>query len=619
MLGGYAGKFLWVNLDDGTLREEIPADALLRDFVGGYGVGARILYDKIPAHADPLGAQNILGFVTGPLTGSPAPTGTRWTVVCKSPLTSGWGDANGSGWFGTALKRAGYDAVFFTGVAPRPVYLYLDNGHAELRDATALWGKDCYAIEAWTKNDLGKDFESACIGPAGEKQALIAAIVHSQGRTAARSGVGAVMGAKRVKAMVARGNREVPLADRQAVERVRAKYLAEISSGVGAADFFKQTGTPGYLVFGIKHSDAGIRNWGASGVAFGDTKSLEFQELLKYRVKRMTCWHCPIGCWGTSRVEYGGHTIEAHQPEYETGASFGAMTLVKDYPAIIRANELCNRYGLDTISAGACVAFAIECYENGLITARDTGGIELAWGNHEAMNALLEKIARREDFGDILAQGVKRAAEHLGAAAEPFAMHIGGQELPMHDPRYEPGLGVIYKLDATPGRHTQACQYSVPPGFESGMPEYGKEREKQEGRGRFVKAASCLCHTMNASGVCLFGYVSTHVTFVPDFISAITGQPFSVEDMLRVGERIANIRQAFNVREGINAVRQPIPKRAYGIPPLPDGDTAGMTVQIEKLVQEHLDEMGWTQEAAIPRREVLERLGLHDVARDLWG
>jgi len=618
MLGGYVGKFLWVNLNDGALREETPDDALLRDFIGGYGVGARLLYNMIPPHADPLGPENILGFVTGPLTGSPAPTGTRWTVVCKSPLTGGWGDANASGYFGVALKRAGYDAVFFTGASDRPVYLFLDDGRAELRDASFLWGKDCYEIEDWVKTEFGYDAEAACIGPAGEKQALISGIVHAKGRAAGRSGVGAVMGAKRVKMLVARGTGEIPLADPGAARATRVKYLKEINSGVGGSEFYRRTGTPGYLPIGIKIGDAPVRNWGATKAAMPDFKSLEFVELLKHRVRRKACWQCPIGCWGTSRVEYAGESVEAHQPEYETGGAFGSMTLVNDYPALIKANDLCNRYGLDTISAGACVAFAIECYEHGLISARDTGGIELAWGDHRAMNALLEKIARREDFGDVLARGVKRAAEQLGAAAESFAMHVGGQELPMHDARFEPGLGVIYKMDATPGRHTQACQFTVPPGFQSARPGYGAKREQQEGRGRFAKEAFCLNHTMNAAGVCLFGYTSMHVPFVPEFLSAVTGQPFTVDDMLRVGERIANIRQAFNVRAGINAVTQPIPARAYGIPPLSDGPTAGITVQIEQMTREHLDEMGWTRDAAIPRRETLERLGLPDVARELW-
>ncbi len=618
MSGGYMGKILWVNLDNSTIHEEVPDERLLRDFIGGYGLGARLLYERIPPGADPLGPENILGFTTGPLTGTLAATGTRWTVVGKSPLTGGWGDANGSGFFAAALKQAGYDAVFFTGIADRPVYLFLDDGRAELRDAGHLWGQDCYQVEDWVKAELGDDVEAACIGPAGEKLSLISGVVHHKGRVAARSGLGAVMGAKRLKMVTARGTRKVPMADPEAARALSKKYGKEITSGVGFADAYRTKGTPGYTPVGAVNGDSPTRNWGASVLAFPDVEPLEFEHLLEYRLERKSCWHCPISCWGTSQVEYQGRTVEAHQPEYESASAFGTMTLNNDYPSLIVANELCNRLGLDTISAGGCVAFAIECYEHGLISSEDTGGIELAWGDHESMNAMVEKIAHREDIGDLLAAGVERAAEKLGPESEPFAIHVGGQELPMHDPRFEPAMGVIYKMDATPGRHTQACQFLVPPGYESDRPGFGIDREQQEGRGRWIREACCLNHVSNVSGVCLFGYLSTHIPFVPEFLSAVTGQPFSVEDMVTVGERIANIRQAFNVRHGINAVTQPTPDRAYGRPALPDGPTAGITVQLEQMLGEYLEDMGWTQDAAVPKRDVLERLGLEDVARDLW-
>jgi aldehyde:ferredoxin oxidoreductase len=619
MIGGYMGKILWVNLEDGEIREEVPDEKLLRDYIGGYGLGARLLYDRIPAKTDPLGPENVLGVTTGPLTGSTAPTGTRWTIVGKSPLTGGWGDANGSGFFGPALKRAGYDALFFEGISERPVYLYLEENVAQLRDAGHLWGMDTYEIEDWVKTNLGKDFDAICIGPSGEKLSLISGVFHAKGRTAARSGLGAVMGSKRLKMVVASGRLKLPGADKAAVKRVRKTIVKEISDGVGSALFYSTTGTPGYTPFGAQCGDSPTKNWSASTDHFEGAEKLSFDELLKYRVKKDACWRCQVACWGTSRVEYSGKFYEAHQPEYETASSFGTMTMNNDYPSLIAANEICNRYGLDSISAGSCVAFAIECFENGLIGLEETGGINLRWGDHEAMNAMLEKIAKREDFGDILADGVKKASEKLGPLSESWAIHIGGQELPAHDPRFEPGLGVIYKIDATPGRHTQAGQYNNPPGYPSEIPLFGVGREKQIGRGTFVKDAACLVHAMQATGFCLFGFFSTHYTRVPEYLSALTGWDFTVDEMLKVGERIANIRQAFNVREGINAVTQPIPLRAYGRPPLPDGPTAGINVQVEQMLQEHLENMGWTQEAAVPEQETLEALGLQDIAKDLWG
>ncbi|MSP12873.1 MAG: hypothetical protein EXR62_07940 [Chloroflexi bacterium] len=618
MLAGYMGKFLWVDLSTGVMHEEIPDEQLFRDFVGGYGVAARILFDRMPGGVDPLGPQNILSFTTGPLTGSPAQTGTRWTVACKSPLTGGWGDANASGWWGVALKAAGYDAIFFTGAAAKPIYLYIENGKAELRDAAGIWGKDCYEIEDWTKATFGKDAESACIGPSGESLSLISAVIHAKGRAAGRSGVGAVMGSKKLKAIVVKGKQKPSLANPELAKEVKRKYSKQITGGTGFADFYRATGTPGYTATGIRNGDSPTRNWGASVAHAAAPEPVEFDELLKYRVKRGACWQCPVSCWGSSTVEYNGQQIEAHQPEYETAAAFGSMLLNNNLPSLIKANEICNRYGLDTISAGAGVAFAFECFEHGLITKADTGGLDLQWGDHQAIIAMAEKMARREDFGNVIADGVMRAAQKVGPAAEPFAVHAGGQELPMHDPRFEPAMAVIYKMDATPGRHTQACQYIVPAGYKTDMPNFGENRNAQKGRGLYIKEASCLTHTMNASGTCLFGYLSTTVDFVAEYMTAVTGQNFTVDDMLKVGERIANIRQAFNVREGINAVTQPDPKRAYGMPALPDGPTGGFTVDLKMLVAEHLGKMGWTQDAAVPLPETLEALGLSDVSQQIW-
>ncbi|MDZ7845267.1 MAG: aldehyde ferredoxin oxidoreductase family protein [Anaerolineales bacterium] len=619
MLGGYAGKFLWVNLSSGEIREEIPSEALLRDFIGGYGIGARVLYDEIPAGADPLGPENILAFLTGPLTGTTAPTATRWTVAAKSPLTGGWGDASGSGYFGVALKKAGFDGVFFQGTAESPVYLYLEDGTAEIRDAGELWGQDTYQIEDWIKEFLGEDVEGVCIGLAGEKQALISAIIHAKGRAAARSGVGAVMGSKKLKLIAARGSQEIPVADPTWEKEVRQKYLKEINDGVGASNFYRRTGTPGILTWTIHAGDVPVKNWGSSVEEFPDPDPLEFSELKKHRKKRKSCYRCPIACWGLSELTYGTREIVAHQPEFQTSGAFGPLTLNNDYPSLIAANDICNRLGLDTISAGTCVAFAVECFQEGLIDLEDTGGVRLDWGDHQAMNSFLEKVGRREDFGDVLADGVRKAAETLGPSAEPFAVHIGGQELPMHDPRFEPGLGLIYKMDPTPGRHTQASQFTVPPGFETDRPAYGDQREDQKGRGHYFKEASVLTHSMNASGMCLFGFASTHVTFIPDCLSAVRGENFSVEDMLLTGERIANMRRAFNIREGINPVDHAVPGRAFGQPPLSEGPTAGIEVNIDQMTKEYLKDMMWTEDEALPTPETLKKLNLDDLIEDIWG
>jgi aldehyde:ferredoxin oxidoreductase len=618
MTGGYMGRFLWVDLSNGSIEIEDVDEDLLHDFVGGYGIAARIYFDRMSSGIDPLGPENILGFTTGPLTGTPAQTGTRWTVTCKSPLTGGWGDANGSGSFGMRLKASGFDAIFVKGQSPEPVFLYVENNHAEIRSAEHLWGRDTYEVDDWVKEQYGKDAEAACIGPSGEACSLVAAVIHAKGRAAGRSGVGAVMGSKRLKAVVVKGDRTAGIAHPEQLKSLRLKYARQMNTGTGFSVKYKTTGTPGgtsgYLVIG----DVPTKNWQLSTKHSPPPEAYSFDELLKHRESKMHCWRCPLGCWGTSIIEEGVEKRVVNQPEYETEGAFGPNLLNGDMLSLIKANDICNRYGLDTISAGSCLGFAFECYEKGLITKEDTGGLALEWGNPKTILELLEKVARREDLGAVLADGVMRAAQQIGGGSEQFAVHAGGQELPMHDPRCEPALSVIYKLDATPGRHTQASVTFLPEGFPSDRPRYGNNRANQAGSGRWVKDAYCLNHTMNASGMCLFGYFSMRTESVPEFLSAVTGWEYSMEDVLTAGERIAAIRQAFNAREGINPIQQPDPWRAYGQPALPDGPTAGFTVDLQGLTEEFLDAMGWRQDSAAPSRATLERLGLEDVARVLW-
>lgn len=621
MLKGYAGKFLWVDLSTGELTEETPADDLLIDFIGGYGVAARILYDRLPPGVDPLGPENILAILTGPLTASSAPTGTRWTVAAKSPLTHTWGDANASGFFGPTLKLAGYDALFFAGVSDKPVYLYIEDGKPELRDAGPLWGQDSYQIEDWIKAEFGQKAEGCCIGPAGEKLSLISAVMHRKGRAAGRSGLGAVMGSKRLKAVVVNGDRAVPMADEARAKALTKKFTKQITGGVGYADFYRSTGTPGFIETGVKIADSPTRNWAGVGPRdfVPQVEEVGFDAIEGLGKKRKSCWHCPIACWGEVEAQFAGRTVYAHVPEYETAAAFGSNMLNDDLPSIVTANEICNRLGLDTISAGATVAFAIECYDRGLLTDADTDGLALNWGDAEAIIAALQKLALREPgLGELLADGVKVASEAIAQGAEQYAIHVGGQELAMHDPRFEPGMGLIYQIDATPGRHTQGCNWSWPEGFEVDAPGFGEKRNEQVGRGKALKPISNLNHVVNASGLCLFGYLSTRVELLPEFLTAVTGHAYTLDDLLLAGERIAAIRQAFNAREGYNPVATPIPERAYGIPPLEEGPTAGVTVDVETMRREYLDEMGWTQDAAVPTREKLIALGLGDVAEDLW-
>lgn len=620
MPGGFLGVVVSVDLCSGEITEVHPGTEMYRRFIGGYGLGARLLYDRMPPNVDPLGPENILGFFTGPLTGTPAPTATRTTVVGKSPLTGTWGDASLSGFFGPALKAAGYDGILFSDIARQPVFLFIEDGCAELRDASGLWGRDTYSVDDWVKAEFGKQAQSLCIGPAGEKLSLISGIVHARGRLAARSGLGAVMGSKRLKAIVVRGSCPIPVAYPARVEESKRKYLQQINNDTGSAGFLKTTGTPGYIVAGVRNGDSPIRNW--AGVAerdFPDPEPIGINAIMSLGKTRRSCWHCPVACWGETKTLLEGLQVTSHVPEYETVAAFGGNLLNNNLRSIVSANDICNRYGLDSISTGATVAFAFECFEHGLISKHDAGGLDLRWGNVRAIVALTEQLARREGLGDLLADGVRRAAGLIGKSSEPFAIHIGGQELPMHSPIFEPGLGLVYLMDATPGRHTQAAQYSRVPGWEIGLAAFDPKAPEQRGRGRLMKPLSGLSHVANASGLCLFGYVSTTVDFLPEWLSAVTGFSYSLDDLLLVGERIGNMRQAFNIRDGFNPLVTPIPDRAYGRPPFTEGPTAGVRVEIESMIGEYLGEMDWGDRDAVPSRRKLAALGLAGVASDLHG
>jgi aldehyde:ferredoxin oxidoreductase len=382
---GYTGKMLWVDLSENRLQDETLDEGLCRRFVGGYGLGARILYDRQEPKGDPLGAGSTLGILTGPLTGTAAIGGSRYTLVGKSPLTNGWGDANSGGYFGPYLKFAGYDAVFVTGKAPGPVYLFIHEGRPELRDATHLWGKDCYETEDILQSELGRGVKVLCIGQAGENRVRFAAVMNDRGRAAGRSGLGAVFGSKKLKAVVVAGRMKVPVFDPQGLDGLRKKYRPLLTNTI---DWLGEHGTA-FVTAGSAHSgDSPVKNWGGVGVRdFPDVEPLRAENITSQRIKKYACYGCPIGCGAHMKGGTGEYAYEAgcHRPEYETLAMLGSNCLNNNLPAIIKLNDMCNRYGLDTISLGAVLAFVMECREKGLLTAADTDGIEMTWGTHRAL------------------------------------------------------------------------------------------------------------------------------------------------------------------------------------------------------------------------------------------
>lgn len=623
MPNGYWGKLLFVNLSTGEITIETPPEEIYRRYLGGYGLGAHILAERIPAGADPLGPENVIGFLPGLLTGSGALFGGRFMVCARSPLTGAWGDANCGGNFGPALRGTGYDGVFVSGRADRPVYLYIDEERVEIRDASGLWGLDTRQTEEALRRTDGRDVRVACIGPAGEKRSLIAAIINDDGRAAARCGLGAVMGAKNLKAVVARGKKRPPLADPERFQAITDRYRqlfrrkpspwasriggfltrvlpimrrlrVRVSSGPTQMiiDTYRLYGTAAGTAALVELGDTPVRNW--AGIGYRDfplrlSAQLSDEAVIRPKIRGYGCSFCPVACGGIVRLPDGDTD---HKPEYETLASFGPLLLNDDLEVVMRCNRICNRMGLDTISTGVTVAFAMECRERGWLPPELAEELPLEWGNGEAIVALTERIARREPgLGEWLADGVQRAAERLGPEAQEAAMHAGGQELPMHRGLYEPGVALGYQVDPAPGRHTStlAGTVEIPP-FE---PYFALEGIRRSGRydykarGRALAIGMALLRAYDSLGLCQFALYMGEPPFL-EWLNAATGWGMSEREFLEAGKAIQRLRHAFNERHGLPR-EFPLPGRERGEPPQEVGPLAGITLDMETMVQAYYE------------------------------
>lgn len=658
---GYWGRIVNVDLSKGEIRVENLPDELYKDFIGGYGLGARIIYERQKSRIHPLSEDSILGFTPGLLAGTKALFSSRYMVCGKSPLTGGWGDANSGGSFSLILKQTGYDGIFFRGISAHPVYLWIDNDKIELRDARFLWGKDTVETEMTLRSELGDDkIVVACIGPAGEKLSLISGIVSDRGRIAARSGLGALMGKKLLKAVAVRGSRTVPVYDKKGIIKGNKQYLRSFNVpslqdklSVRALAFafmakfmrrshihptvkntmyqqvLRKYGTCGTTAFSCESGDAPVKNWKGIGAidfpASTMSHKISDEEIIKYEKKKVFCPDCPIGCGGTTELKNGPYKLlgESRKVEYETLAAFGPLCLIDNLEAIMLLNDLCNRAGIDTISTGGVIAFAMECYEVGLLTKSDMDGIELTWGNADAAIALLKKIISRDGIGNLLADGVRVASRKIGRGSDAFAIHAGGQELPMHDSRYEPSFGTAYEAEPTPGRHTISCRLwqemlrleRIFPKLEK-IPSFFTVASKYKYHGKATLQAynSKYTQVANSAGLCLFGAITGPIPLA-EWINAATGWDYSYHDYLLTGERIETLRHSFNLREGITLKDTRLSDRAIGKPPLKKGPLAKVTVDTSTLVKEFYEEMFWDLETGEPSERRLKHLGLDNIVR----
>ncbi len=611
MPNGYMGKILWVNLTDGTFKEEDLPEEIYRQYLGGIGLAAKLIYENIPPKTDALSPESVFGFFPGLLTGTVAPLTGRFMVAGKSPLTKTWGDSNCGGYFGPEIKKCGYDAILIRGMAESPKYIAIIEDNNQILDASDLWGLDAVQTEDKLKDKYGR-VQIASIGQSGEKLSLISGIVNDKARLAGRSGFGAIMGSKKLKAIVLKGAKKIEVADNNALIQHTKEYNEGINNTtVGGIEGYRTLGTTmgNEILFQI--GDTPCKNWGGTKEDFPPEKLSKISgvEIDKYKQKPYGCFSCPVRCGAIMKVPEV-NLEETHRPEYETCASFGHLLLNDDLMSIFQANDLCNRAGIDTISAGATIAFAIECYENNLISKDDTDGLELTWGNSEAIITLLNKMINREGFGDLLADGSKIAAEKLGKGSE-YAMHSMGQELGMHSPKYYKNMGTTFAFDPTPGRHTTASlDFFVmgpiikPNGLFEGITLPRKFKRPGDDRSEAEKLFTAIMQFTHSIGLCEFAYVFQKYPLL-ELIKAVVGWDLTIEEAIKTGRRIQTLRQAFTLREGIDIIKNRIPERT-------------VTVDYLEDYKGYCSKMGWNPETAYPLKETLTELDLDFAAKDLY-
>ena len=600
-MGGYMGKILRVNLTNRTVKVE-PLDLkVAQKYLGSRGLGVKIMLDEVPAKVDPFSEENKIIIATGALTGAPVPTSGRYMVISKSPLTGTIAIANSGGYWGPKFKATGHDAIIFEGKADKPVYLYIEDDKIEIRDASHIWGKTVSeATEIIKEDHEGANVLS--IGPAGENLSLMASIMNDLDRAAGRGGIGAIMGSKNLKAVVVKGSKKVSLFDEERVKKVSSEKIKILRDDPVAGG-----GLPSYgsavLVNIINESGVlPVRNFQKS---YTDNADLISGETMteKHLVKKQACFRCPIACGRVVKLADGS---VVGGPEYETVWSYGADCDVYDYDAINEANMLCNDYGLDTISAGATIAAAMELYEKGYIKDEDIekDGLSLNWGDAKAIVGWTKKMALREGFGDKLTDGSYRLAESYGVPE--LSMSVKKQELPAYDPRGVQGHGITYAVNNRGGCHIKG--YMISPEI-LGYPEK-LDRLSLEGKAAYAKVFHDLTAVIDSIGLCVF---STFGLGLPDYVdmyNAVCGDIYDADSLLEAGERVWNLEKLFNLREGIDSSHDTLPKRLLE-EPVVNGPTEGHIHHLDKLLPEYYEVRGW-DEKGIPTEETLERLGLEE-------
>ena len=627
---GYTGKILYVDLSKSKYWVEELKESLAKTYVGGSGLAAYLLWNLVDGGVDPLSPENPLIIATGPATGALAPSAGRFALVSKSPLTNIWGESHAGGFFGPEVKYAGYDVVVVLGKSSTPVSLVIDDGNVEIYRSTGLWGLNTRDTTNELRSRFGKDYHVMCIGPAGEELVRFASVIVDYYRAFGRTGLGAVMGSKRLKAVVVRGSKSVEVYDPDKYLEVLEDILWRNSEGpwaLPAQMSLGRYGTPSLVTAMNAIGRLPTKNhwtgfWGRADKLSGD-------ELLKYRVSRGSCFSCMIMCKHVTKVSNGRYEgTFSGGPEYESIVALGSNLLIDNIEAVIYMNQLCNLYGLDTISTGKVLSYVFECYEKGLISKEELGGLEALWGSEEAAITLINMIVRREGIGNILAEGVRRASEVLGRGYE-YALHVKGLEVSAQDPRGHKSVGLTWAISVRGADHLRSLTTVDELGYRDITAErFGVDkvddvcdRLSEKYKGLIVKDQEDLFALVDSIIMCKYGAMwppMYYFDFIAKLLPPLTGiKEFGdVKNLRLIAERIVNLKRCFNLREGVGKESEVLPKR-FTEEPMPTGPSKGQVCNLEPMLREYYMYRGWDYESGLPYEETLERLGLDYVANEL--
>ena len=598
-MNGWVGTILRVNLSDNIVKKEALNDKWAQAFIGARGLGTKYYISEVGHDADPLSEENNLIFMTGPLTGTFSPSSGRYNVVTKGPLTGTIAASNSGGFFGPELKYAGYDGIIIEGKAKKPVYLYINDDKVEIKDAAELWGKNTFITTNMLLEKYGEDYKVACIGPAGEKRVLYAGVMNDKNRAAGRTGVGAVMGYKNLKAVVVRGSKSIEVKNPEnffkASKDARRKLKEHPVTGTGLGQYGTEILVN--IINGV--GSFPTRNWKESIYDKADDTGGEALAE-KYLIRNKGCFGCPIGCGRLTKLN-GKYEGLGEGPEYEAAWALGADCGINDLGAICKANFICNELGMDPITLGSTIACAMEMYDRGIISEKEIGR-PLKFGDAEALVELTEKIGKREGFGDIMAQGSYRMAEKYGCPE--LSMSVKKQEMPAYDGRGIQGIGLNYATSNRGGCHVRG--YMISPEV-LGVPEKLDQFET-EGKAAMLKVFQDLTAVVDSLGLCLFTTFGIGLPEIAALYRTATGFDYSDEEILQMGERIWNMEKLYNLKNGFEKRDDALPPRLLK-EPISEGPAKGRVSQLDKMLEEYYKERGWDSNG-IPPEEKIRELGL---------